>query len=227
MGSSSPKVRSFAERQDATFAYKPVERIVWQPRFSDWYHQNHIFQLKKSEYPRKDLKCPDLDQAVYGMELHEIYEYLDASPRYPGECWPMLGCFAHKQERHPEIEHKHTTDAAGNRFHKIITPYGELTESWRAGSSYPDERILKRREDFKAVLYYVECTVPTLEFDQNGLDLFNEIAEGRGVMVVSPWRSPYNKCIVELAGTMKTMSLMKRYPNEFDAFCNRLAELSL
>ncbi|MHA1997385.1 MAG: hypothetical protein ACTSU9_04645 [Promethearchaeota archaeon] len=223
-------IRSFAERQDSTFKHENVERIVWQPRFSDWYWQNHINRLHPGIPDEKlatfDFKCPDLDRQIFGMEQWEIYDYLGASPRYPGECWP--GMFFFYQEANPDadIVEKYIKDDAGNTHHKIITPFGVLTESRRFGSSYPDERILKKREDFKAVLYYIENKCVKCSFNESMWEIFHDVNEGRCVTVASAWRSPYNKCIVELAGTMRTMILMKRYTNDFDEFCNELERIN-
>jgi hypothetical protein len=224
--------KTFAARQKATFQHKPVERIVWQPRFSDWYHQNHVLQLRKDmsadQIAKLVTKCPDLPKDIYGMEPWEIYDYLDASPRYPGECWGGMGFFYDKgnTDADAKIEHKTTTDEKGNWYHKITTPYGVLTESRRAGSSYPDERILKKREDFKAVLYYIQNHTIEHLFNENMYNIYQEVNEGKCVSVGGPWRSPYNKCIVELAGTKNTMLLMKRYTKEFDEFCDELARIN-
>jgi hypothetical protein len=222
--------KTFAERQDRTFRHQPVDKIVWQPRFSDWYRQNHIIKLRRSMTPDQiatfQLKCPDLPPDVYGLELDEVYDYLDASPRYPGECWPGISFFHTEGNPDADIKHSWTTDAQGNRQHKIVTPYGTLTEGWRAGSSYPDERILKKREDFKAVLYYVENSTYKSTFNRETFELFNEVSEGRCVASGGPWRSPFNKCIVELAGTRNTMLLMKRYTAEFDTFCAELERIN-
>jgi hypothetical protein len=171
-------------------------------------------------------KCPDLPPEVYGMEPAEIYEFLDASPRYPGECWGGMYFFSTLGNRDADIKHESFTDADGYHHHKIITPYGELTEGWKAGSSYPDERMLKTREDFKAVLYYIENSCAECVFNDAMYEIFQQENHGLCVSSGSPWRSPYNKCIVELAGTKVTMILMKRYTEEFDAFCEELARIS-
>ncbi|HMF34744.1 MAG TPA: hypothetical protein VKK79_25200 [Candidatus Lokiarchaeia archaeon] len=223
-------IRSFEERELATFRHEPVERIVWQPRFSDWYRQNHIHELRR-DMPSERIaelasKCPDLPPDVYGMEEVEIYDFLNASPRYPGECWPSMGFFYTKGNPDADIQHEWVTDPDGYRHHKITTLYGVLTEGWKAGSSYPDERMLKTREDFKAVLYYVENTCVESGFNETMFEMFQEENHGRCVSSGGPWRSPYNKCIVELAGTKATMILMKRYTEEFDAFCDELVRIN-
>jgi hypothetical protein len=223
-------MKTFEKRQIDTFRHKKVDKIVWQPRFSDWYGQNHIHQLRKGMAPDqiKKLapKCPDLPPEIYGMEHVEVYDYLNASPRYPGECWPSMGFFGTLHNPDAKIEHRWNTDAEGINHHKIITPYGELTESRKSDSSYPVERILKKREDFKAVLYYIESQTTKMEFNPTMFEMFQEENEGRCVSCGSPWRSPYNKCIVELAGTIPTMLLMKRYTKEFDAFCAELERIN-
>lgn len=222
--------RTFEDRQIKTFKHEPVDKIVWQPRFSDWYNQNHVLQLRRDMDPGRvaalAARCPDLPPAIYGMEEWEVYDHLDASPRYPGECWRGMGFFHAIPAPDAGITHHWATDAAGNRVHRITTPLGALQESWRAGSTYPDERILKTREDFKPVLYYLEHATSRYEFNETMFEMFREVNEGRCVSVGGPWRSPYNKCIVELAGTMKTMLLMKRYTAEFDAFCDELARIN-
>nr|MDO8118057.1 hypothetical protein [Candidatus Sigynarchaeota archaeon] len=208
------KIRTFEERQIATFKHEPVERVVWQPRFSDWYHQNHIHALKPSisdaDYAKQGFKCPDLPREVFGMEPWEIYDFLNASPRYPGECWGGMGFFSTRGNPNAGIKHENVSDGHGNWHHKITTPHGVLTESRRAGSSYPDERILKTRDDFKAVLYYIENNCVEHTFNPVMFDIYKEVNEGRCVSCDGPWRSPYNKCIVELAGTKNTMLLMKQ-----------------
>jgi hypothetical protein len=226
----SNSVRTFEERQISTFRHEKVERIVWQPRFSDWYVQNHVRQLKKGMSPEEVAslvtKCPDLPPDVYGLEQWEIYDFLNASPRYMGECWPGLGFFYDRPDPDANIKHEWVTDEIGYRHHKIITPEGTLTEGWKTGSSYPDERILKRREDIPAVLYYVKHSHYEHNFNPNTFEIFQEINKGRCVSSGGPWRTPYNKCIVELAGTKNTMLLMKRYTEEFDAFCEELARIN-
>ncbi|HME51579.1 MAG TPA: hypothetical protein VKM55_05135 [Candidatus Lokiarchaeia archaeon] len=223
-------VRTFEERQKATFRHEPVERIVWQPRFGDWYYQNNILKLRRGmsadQVAGLVRKCPDLPEAIYGMEPWEIYDFLNASPRYTGECWGGMGFFFTKSNPDVKIEHKYTTDEKGNREHVIKTPFGNLHESWRAGSSYPDERMLKTRDDFPAVLYYIKNSYVEHYFNETMYNIYLEVNEGRCVSCGGPWRSPYNKCIVELAGTKNTMLLMKRYPQEFDDFCEELARIN-
>ena len=103
-------IRSHEERQISTFKHKPVERVVWQPRFSDWYYQNHIPQLKKSmseeEIAKFNLRCPDLPKDIFGMEHSEIFQYLSASARYIEEIYPMLGLFYWVKGKELNIEHK-------------------------------------------------------------------------------------------------------------------------
>ena len=223
-------IRSFEQRELATFRHEPVERIVWQPRFSDWYRKNNIHQLKR-DMPLERIaelapKCPDLPPDIYGMEEVEVYDYLNASPRYPGECWPSMGFFGTTGNPNAQIEHRWATDPDGYHHHKIITPYGELTEGWKSDSNYPDERMLKTRDDFKAVLYYIENSHTEMKFNPIMYELFQEENNGRCVSSGGPWRSPYNKCIVELAGTKNTMLLMKRYTKEFDDFCAELERIN-
>ena len=224
-------IRSFEERQIATFKHQPVERIVWQPRFSDWYLQNHIAKLKPElsdqELSKFHFHCPDLPKEIFGMARDEIYDYLNASPRYIGECWSGLQLFYATEDKESDIKHKYHTDSQGTRFHKIITPHGELQESWRQGSSYPDERILKSKDDFKAVLYYLKSQIKEYHFNEFIFEAFRDVNEGRTVSTAGIWRSPYNKCIVELAGTRNTMLLMKRYTKEFDEFCAELEKIAL
>ncbi|MHA1371274.1 MAG: hypothetical protein ACTSWN_13710 [Promethearchaeota archaeon] len=222
---------SFKNRTRDTFRKKSIEKIVWQPRFSDWYNQNRIISLKKdhcqSQTCANELKCPDIPENIFGMEPVEIYDYLNASPRYPGECWPGMHFFDNEPDPDAEIKHKWFYDCDGNRYHKIETPFGVLTESWKAGSTYPNERILKKKEDFKPVLYYLKKSFFKFKFNKQMYEIFKEENEGRCVSVSGPWRSPYNKCIVELAGTKNTMLLMKRYTKEFDDFCEELERISL
>lgn len=221
-------MKTFEQRQLATFKGEPVETVVWQPRFSDWYSQNNIKNLKPADLePGRKIKCPDLPVEILGMEHWEIYDYLDASPRYPSECWPGMGFFhAIPAESSDVTVSPITHDHAGNRVRKITTPHGVLRESWRAGSSYPDERVLKSRDDFKAVIDYLEWSCGKFEFNQTMYEVYLEENEGRCVSVAGPWRTPYNKCIVELAGTMKTMILMKRYPEEFDELCQVIERIN-
>ncbi|MFX0099873.1 MAG: uroporphyrinogen decarboxylase family protein [Candidatus Hodarchaeota archaeon] len=223
-------IRSFEERQKATFEHKSVERIVWQPRFSDWYGKNCIHQLRPSMSPEElakfNLKCPDLPKAIFGMDHVEVYDYLNASPRYPGECWPGMGFFYSKPNPDAEITRKTVIDDKGNSHTKITTPYGVVTEGRRRGSSYPDTRILKKKEDFKAVRYIVENSCVEYGFNEVMYEVYKEENQGRCVSVGGPWRSPYNKCIVELAGTMNTMLLMKRYPEEFDELCAAMERIT-
>jgi hypothetical protein len=223
-------MKSFVERQDDTFAHKNVEQIVWQPRFSDWYHQNHIHQLRRSMTPeeikRLAPKCPDLPPEIYGMELDEVYRYLNASARYPGEIFPGVGFFDYIGNPDANIKHESYIDDEGGRHHKIITPYGNLTEGWRKGSSYPDERIIKTKDDFKAALYYIQNSTFEVKFNQDRYNLYLDVNDGLVAASGGPWRSPFNKFIVELAGTKATMILMKRYTKEFDAFCEELARIN-
>ncbi|GAB4317092.1 MAG: hypothetical protein Kow0069_19630 [Promethearchaeota archaeon] len=223
-------VRSFVERQEATFRHEPVERVVWQPRFSDWYAKNHVYQLRRDMAAEQVAElaphCPDLPPEVYGMEHVEVYDHLNASPRYPGECWPGMNFFSPVADPSADLRHRWWTNERGDRFHEVVTPHGKLRESWRAGSSYPVERVLKSRRDFPAVLYYVEHACAEYQFNELLYEVFLEENGGRCASVGSPWRSPYNKCIVELAGTKTTMLLMKRFPAEFDAFCEELARIN-
>ncbi len=224
-------IRTFEERQISTFKGEKVERIVWQPRFSDWYRINKIHKLKPNMSEEKlnnlNLKCTDLPREVFGLELAEVYDYLEASARYIYEIFPILNLFHKKKDRDANIEHKYYRDDNGVSHHKIKTPYGELTESRRMNSTYPDERMLKNKEDFDAVLYYMKSELQSYEFNEVGYEIFKEINKGRTVSTTDVGRSPYNKCIVELAGTKNTMLLMKRYTQKFDDFCAELEKINL
>jgi hypothetical protein len=203
----------------------------------DFYRVNKIKKLQKGlksdQNEQFDLKCPDLPLEIYGMEQQEIYEFLDASPRNFAEFiyytkWIPLRLFSKVKNPDADIVHKFTEDEFG-RYHKITTPFGILTESWKHGSTYPYERILKTRDDIRAVIYYLKERNIGWEFNQDNYNVFlnmNDKLGNRCSKTTSPWRNPYNKCLVELGGIKATMLLMKRYPIEFNNLCEEINRIN-
>jgi hypothetical protein len=225
----------FDERIRAVFNDKSVEKTVWQPRFPDWYDHNHIWELNEQNHT--NITKTSIPREFWGADPLECYELFQASPRYFGEGWPGLGqwppfapinlgqgvwprmnIFYTEETPDAEIIHQWGTDAEGLYYHLMKTPVGTVREAWKPGSTYPHERPLKRKEDFEPIKYIMEHT--QWKFNELSWKMWADDVQGRTISTTFFMRSPYAKCIVELAGTVRTMILMKRYTKEFDAFCS-------
>ena len=227
-------LRPFDERIRATFRGETMEKVVWQPRFPDWYDHNHIWKLTEQNHDQ--LTKTQIPKEFWGADPLGCYDLFQGCPRYFGEGWPGLGqwppyapfdlgpgvwprmnIFYAEETLDSEVEHQWGTDAEGLRYHTMKTPVGTVREAWVSGSTYPHERPLKKRDDFPAIKYILEHT--EWKFNQQSWDLWADDVQGRTISTEFFMRSPYAKCIVELAGTVPTMILMKRYTKEFDDFC--------
>jgi hypothetical protein len=225
----------FDVRIRATFHDKSVGQTVWQPRFPDWYIHNHIWALNEQNHTKLIMTL--IPREFWGADPIECYDIFQASPRYFGEGWPGLGdwppfapfglrsgflsrmsIFYCEETPDAEIMHQWGTDNEGLLYHRMKTPVGEVREAWKSGSTYPYERPLKRKEDFEPIKYIIEHT--TWKFNAHSWKIWEQEVQGRTIPTTFFMRSPYAKCIVELAGTAPTMLLMKRYTKEFDAFCS-------
>lgn len=72
------------ERIINTFEKKKVDKIVYSPRLYYWYIVNKIYS-KQREHLQKEIPSH-----LLGKSQLEIYEYLDASPRYAAEALNMM-----------------------------------------------------------------------------------------------------------------------------------------
>ena len=81
--------KRFDKHIRAAFRGEKTDRIVWQPRFPDWYDHNHIWGLNETNY--KSSTKTEIPREFWGADLLDCYDLFDASPRYFGEGWPGLG----------------------------------------------------------------------------------------------------------------------------------------
>jgi len=212
-----------------TFQRKKIDRIVYQPRIMLWFNSNYVnFKNVNSIKQEKfnPLKIPinerinNVPEAWFGKNPIEIHKEIYSSIRYTAETIG-INYFFKNFKKDSKISIKIENDEFGNRFIKITTPVGSVTEKHRHG--YAIEKMVKKEEDLKVVKYLVEQE----EYFYNKFMYEAAIEElgNIGVPQTYFWRSPYQKCIIEYLGFERTTIWLKRKPQLMEDFISFLEEI--
>jgi len=151
------------ERILRTFQKKRVDKVVWQPRIYYWYYGNRLKNKLPNGYRDKSLLNffynniqsynGNVPQRYRDKSMTQIYDDLNASPRYPQE---ILGVNLFKIKNR-----KVRTKSLINGKEKIViykTPIGNLKEVIRGG--HHTEFLVKNLSDVKIIKYILDRPGP-------------------------------------------------------------------
>ncbi|HUY01262.1 MAG TPA: uroporphyrinogen decarboxylase family protein [Candidatus Deferrimicrobium sp.] len=210
-----------------TFQRKKLDQIVWQPRIMLWYNSNMVSRKKpKFKSFQTALKIQDIAQRdrfvpkeYIGKNIIKIYEDLNASIRYCAETL-SLPLFYERERGNRGIVRKSVRSKNGSIATKIDTPVGTITQCIKDG--YTVEKWVKNIDDLKIIKYIIEGT--DYIFD-NSMFLTAEKQLGNlGIPQSYFFRSPYQRCVLEILGFERTTIFFRRYPREMETFIQFLEE---
>ena len=193
---------TFRQRIRRTFQRKPMDRIVWQPRIYYWYRGRRQTGNMPIQYG--------------GKSMLDVYDDLNASPRYPGE---VLDIHVFKMDRDTKVRTRIKQEGEG-----IITAYetpkGGLREVERKGSagsgSYLTEYPVKSPADMKTMMYILDHT--HFRFDREAFREAERLFGNRGITQAHYSRSPFQRLVISYMGFENTIYALNDYPHETEAF---------
>jgi len=193
---------TFRERIWRTFQRKPVDRVVWQPRIYYWYRGRRQAGTMPARY---------LDNSML-----DIYDDLNASPRYPGE---VLDIRLFKMDRDTKVRTR-VKQEGENIITVYETPVGNLRQVEREGSagsgSYLMEYPVKCPADMKTMTYILDHT--RFRFDREAFQEAERLFGHRGITQAHYSRSPFQRLVISYMGFENTIYALNDYPHETEAF---------
>jgi hypothetical protein len=202
-----------------TFAHKEIEKIVFSPRIYYWYIVNKLFKkynLKKSVTDKIPWKYLNKTQL-------EIYEILNASPRY---CFETLFINLLETKLKPDSDIRIKTIRGQKRDEAIQifnTPIGNLKQVSAVGGGLGEHLIeypIKTIDDLKIMRYILEHT--ELSFSNKNYIKAEQLFGDRAVVSTYTLHSPYQKLIIEYMGFSRAILFLKRYKNQIEDFISFL-----
>jgi uroporphyrinogen-III decarboxylase len=204
-----------------TFAKKKIDKIVFSPRLYYWYFGNKLYTKRNVE---KYLKTK-IPKRFLGKSQLEIYDMLEASPRYSEESL-YLPIIIEKINRDANIEIITQKGAKeGVTITKYKTPIGNLIQSIALGAGLGGHYIefpVKTVEDIKIMQYILENT-EYIYLEEN-YKKAEELLGDRGVVSAYLFSSPYQRLMKTIIGFVRTTILLKRKTNEIENFMSFLEE---
>jgi hypothetical protein len=215
------------ERFLYTFERKKRDKLSFSPRLYYWYTKNKSYLNPRIFQKRgKPLFETEIPAHFLNKSQIEIFDLLNASPRYTSETMfvplttynPVLNPF--------KIGYRIAKTKDGGYTTKIKTKYGDLTQVLNPPgggmSGFPKEYYVKSIDDIKIMKYVLEHShlyvlKPFIKYAEFKL-------RNRGVLSTFCPRSPYQRCILEYMGFIRTTLLLRRYPREMEDFFSFLAE---
>lgn len=202
-------INSLRERFLATFASEKVDKIVFSPRLYYWYNENKVFfKSKRSE------KKKYVPENYDGKSQHEIYEMLNASPRYIFETY-YISLFETKINSNSGIEIINKRGKDKDEIIKIFkTPQGNLTS--RIKNFHIQEYPIKTLEDIEIMKLILDNS--EFSFSDKKFEKVREMIGKMGVVSEYIPRSPYMRLIVDYLGFVKTILFLRKYQKEMEDF---------
>jgi len=210
------------ERILKTFAHKKVDKLVFSPRLYYWYLWNKLYLRPQKPKKYHHAKIPP---QYLGRSQLQIYDYLEASPRYTFESlylpliWPRIQIrkgFYIAQKKGPR---------PGEVCTYYKTPIGTLRKVRSAsssGSGHLIEYPIKTVKDIPVMKYILNHT--KFHF----LWPFYKIAEkrlgDRGVPSTYFLHSPYMKLIIDYMGFSNTIINLRRHKDKMEDFIRFMEE---
>ncbi|MFX1493310.1 MAG: uroporphyrinogen decarboxylase family protein [Promethearchaeota archaeon] len=204
-----------------TFDGKKIDRIVFSPRLYYWYFGNKLFLKKNVE---KHLKT-DIPKRFLRKSQLEIYDLLEASPRYSEETLylPIIRERLNSEAKIEIINQKGSKE--GETITKYKTPLGNLTQTIAVGGGFGGhytEFPVKTVEDIKIMKFILENT-ECIYFEDN-YKRAEKLIGDRGIVSTYLFSSPYQRLIKTIIGFVRTTILFKRNANEIENFISFLEE---
>ncbi len=194
---------TFRERILRTFEKREVGRIVWQPRIYSWYNARS--------------KTGDIPHRYKGKSMLEIYDDLNASPRYPHE---VLGISVFEMSTDNKVE-CHMFEEGENIVRIYETPKGSLREVKGPGE-YHIEHPVKTPEDIEIMTFVLDHT--DFSFDRGAFEEAERRFGSRGITQTYYPYSPFQRLIVEYMGLENTIYALNDYPGEIGEFMKAIEE---
>jgi hypothetical protein len=200
-----------------TFNHQPKDHIVWQPSIMYWYNVNRITQLTPKTYTSEIQKF--VPENYQGIEILELYKDIKGSIRYPHESLNLHSFYQQFKPNHKIFkEYKHSKD--GRTTTIIKTPSGSVQEVHKNG--FPIEYLVKDIKDLDVIEYILDQT--EYLFNPYVFDMASELIQDLGIIQTYNFRSPYQRCVIEYLGFIKTTLFLKRYPQRMEKFIEKLMD---
>ncbi|MFO7795854.1 MAG: uroporphyrinogen decarboxylase family protein [Promethearchaeati archaeon] len=198
------------ERFLNTFSGNNLDKLVFSPRIYYWYNENKLFLKKKH---KEDYKTY-IPEKYVGKTQHEIYELLNASPRYIFETY-YFSFFETKINPDSGIEIKNKKGKDRDEIIKIFkTPKGNLMS--RTKHSHIQEYPIKTLEDVEIMKLILNNS--SFHFNYANYEKAKNMIGDRGIVSEYIPRSPYMRLIIDYMGFVGTILFLKRYPTEIENF---------
>ncbi|MFX0099791.1 MAG: uroporphyrinogen decarboxylase family protein [Candidatus Hodarchaeota archaeon] len=205
----------FPERVLATLQHKPIDQVVWQPSLMYWYNTNKVNLLKPEKIDESVQKY--VPKNLAGLHVLELYKEIKGSIRYPHESL-HLPSFYTQLAPNKGIKERSSFNDAGEYVQVLETPLGKLEKKSRMG--FPLEYYVKKIED----LDVIECLLDNTEYCFNPyvFEAAQEAIEDLGVVQTYNFRSPYQRCVIEYLGFVRTTLFLRRHPRRMAKFIDFL-----
>lgn len=218
-----------------TFKEKEIDRIVWQPRIYYWFYGSGLKNKTPEGYDddstlqwmRKHIDSinkPSVPKKYKERTMLEIYDMLNASPRYPEE---VLGVPIFKQSStstgfgdSKKVNVNTHYDEKTNEVTTIYkTPKGSLR---KVESGYVKEYPVKEVEDIEIMQYVLKHA--DFEFDEKAFKVAKREFGKRGPVQSYFVRSPLQSLIVDYLGFEKTILYLNRHREKIEDLLNVIDE---
>jgi hypothetical protein len=210
-----------------TFTGISPHRIVWQPRIYYWFYANGLRNKLPAGYSDRAL----LDDVYKNVQLYdgsvpetfrnksiiELYEELDASPRYPQE---VLGIEIFQLKTDPAKVRTVVESRAGQVTTIYETPRGTLREVTHHG--YHSEFPVKSLREMITMAYVLDNTQFT--FDHEAFKIADREFGDRGIVQSFYPRSPLQRLIISYMGFENTVYALSDNPREVHQFLEVIEE---
>jgi hypothetical protein len=203
--------KSPKERILNTFSGKKIDQIVFSPRIYYWYNENKVFFKSKKGGQKKHVP-----ENYDGKSQQEIYDMLNASPRYVFETY-FISLFDTIIESDAGVEIQNKRGKDRNEIIKIFkTPKGELTS--RIKHFHIQEYPIKSLDDIEIMKIVLDNS--TFQFNHKNYEKAKEMMGDSGVISEYIPRSPYMRLVVDYIGFVSTILLLRKHPKEIEEFIN-------
>ncbi|MFW9951406.1 MAG: hypothetical protein ACFFKA_14925, partial [Candidatus Thorarchaeota archaeon] len=201
------------------FAGKKVKNIVFSPRIYYWYLGNRL-HLRTTK--RKDPKIP---QYYFRKSQLEIYDMLNAAPRYSEETvyLPLLTESIESNSKINILREQGSKQGESVILHK--TPFGNVKQVESIGGGlggHITEYPIKTIEDIEVIKYILKNTKIT--FLESNFKKAEQQFGNRGVVSTYISKSPYQKLITQYMGFTRLIIFLKRFPTKVENFMNFLEQ---
>lgn len=203
------------ERVLNTLQHKPIDQIVWQPSLMYWYNTNKVNLLQPENIDESTRKF--VPENLAGLHILELYKNIKGSIRYPHESL-HLPSFYTQLAPGKGIKERSIFNDGDEHVQVLETPLGKLQKKSRLG--FPMEYYVKKIEDLDIIEYMLDNTEYC--FNPYAFEAAQEAIEDLGVVQTYNFRSPYQRCVIEFLGFVRTTVFLRKYPQRMERFIDFL-----